>query len=346
MKRIDLAKKLIIYSIAIILIYYVWTLFQIQKLFCYIFHLFFPLIIALFFHFLLDPLIDYFTSERLERKVVVVHVYISLSLFFVIACYFIAPYIVNQCLSFYHQYCQGRLKLNPIFETTIQFLKQYQVLDYLVEMLNGWTQSLIYWVTNILLAMGISFYLSYDNLHLIEKCIVFIPFRQQGLCMQTLKKLKLLTYQFMKSLVLDFIFFFFMCLIPFYFIDSTYFLWISLFLTITNLIPYIGPYIGGIPVIIYEYFINPELGYGAFIAVIVLQYLESSYLQPYLFSKCIQLHPIALFIALTFFGDLFGLVGMIFSPLFLSYSLFILQLFKDLHLITKMKQLVFHQSSS
>ena len=71
--------------------------------------------------------------------------------------------------------------------------------------------------------------------------------------MQTLKRLKLLTYQFMKSLILDFLFFFLMCLIPFFFIDEDLFLWIALFLSITNLVPYIGPYIGGIPVVIYEY---------------------------------------------------------------------------------------------
>ncbi|MBM6800591.1 AI-2E family transporter, partial [Coprobacillus cateniformis] len=214
---------------------------------------------------------------------------------------------------------------------------QYQVIDYLMGILNGWTQSVIYWVTNILLAMGISFYLSYDNMHLIEKLIVYLPFDKQGPCMQTLKRLKLLTYQFMKSLILDFLFFFLMCLIPFFFIDEDLFLWIALFLSITNLVPYIGPYIGGIPVVIYEYIADPQMGYVAFIAVIVLQYLESSYLQPYLFSKCIRLHPIALFIALTFFGDLFGIVGMIFSPLLLSYSLLLLELLKNLNVFTKVK---------
>lgn len=99
-------------------------------------------------------------------------------------------------------------------------------------------------------------------------------------------------------------------------------------------------YIGGIPVVIYEYIADPQMGYVAFIAVIVLQYLESSYLQPYLFSKCIRLHPIALFIALTFFGDLFGIVGMIFSPLLLSYSLLLLELLKNLNVFTKVKQIV------
>lgn len=346
MNRLTIAKNIIIYSIAAILLYYVYTLLKIGEVICYGFHLFFPLIIALFFHFLLEPIIDYFTSERLSRKVVVVHLYLSLSIFFIILCYFFAPYILNQCLRFYNQFCSGSLKLNPIVSTIYDFLQQYQVIDYFVDILNGWTQSVFYWVSNIVLAMGISFYLSYDNLHLIEQLIIYIPFAKQGICMQTLKKLKLITYSFMKSLVLDFCFFFMMCLIPFFFIDEAIFIWIALFLALTNLIPYIGPYIGGIPVVIYEYIADPQRGYMAFIAVIVLQYLESSYLQPYLFSKNIKLHPIALFIALTFFGDFFGLVGMIFSPLLLAYSLLFIELLNNLHVFTKMKQLVFDDSSS
>ena len=50
------------------------------------------------------------------------------------------------------------------------------------------TQTVIYWAGNILIALGISFYLSYDNLHLIEKAIIYLPFEKQGICMQTLKK--------------------------------------------------------------------------------------------------------------------------------------------------------------
>lgn len=340
MNKITIAKNIIIYSIAFLLLYYVFKLFEIPKFLLYIFHLFFPLLIALFFHFLLDPVVSYFTSDRLDRKVVVVHLYVSLTLFFIICCYFLAPYLLNQCLKFYNEYCRGQFHLNPIFSTIIDFLQQYQVLDYVIDMLNGWTQSLIYWVSNILLAMGISFYLSYDNLHLIEKGIAFLPFQKQGLCMQTLKRLKVTTYQFMKSLFIDFIFFFVMSFLAFYFVDKNILVWIALFLSLTNLIPYIGPYIGGIPIVVYEYFQKAELGYLSLMIIVVLQYVESSYVQPYLFSKCIKHHPIALFLALTFFGDLFGLVGMIFSPLFLAYTTFLLQLMNDLQIFHKAKQLI------
>ena len=345
MNRYTIVKNVILYSFALILLYYAMTLFQIHRFLLYIFRLIFPLLIAIFFHFLIDPLITYLSSERLDRKVVVVHLYISITILFMIACYFFTPYALNQCKEFYHQYCEGQMKLNPIFSTVIRFLEQYQVIDYVMDILNGWTQSIIYWISNIILALGISFYLSYDNLHLIEKLIIYIPFHKQGIYMQTLKKIKLITSQFMKSMLLDFLFFFFICLIPFYFIDIHLFVWIALFLALTNLIPYIGPFIGGIPVIIYEYTIHPDLGYASFVAIVVLQYLESSYVQPYLFSKGIHLHPIALFLALTFFGDLFGLVGMIFSPLFLAYTTLLIELLNHLNVFSKVKQIMFHDQS-
>ncbi|WP_255351752.1 hypothetical protein [Candidatus Stoquefichus sp. SB1] len=41
MSKVDLAKNLIILSICAILLYYVFTLFQIGNLLCYIFNLFF-----------------------------------------------------------------------------------------------------------------------------------------------------------------------------------------------------------------------------------------------------------------------------------------------------------------
>lgn len=344
MKRNNIARSLIIFCICAILLYYVYTLFRIGSLLIYTFQLIFPVIIALFFHFLIDPLIDYFTSDRLSRKVVVTHLYLSFSLFFILSCYFLIPYLLDQCLIFYHRICDSQIMVNPIFSTFIRFLEEYQVIDYFIDMFNGWTQTVIYWVGNIFIALGISFYLSYDNLHLIEKAIVYLPFEKQGICMQTLKKLKLTTYQFMKSMILDFFFFFLMCFIPFFFINQNFAVWIALFLSLTNLIPYVGPYIGGIPVVIYEFFIDQHLGYASLIVIMVLQYLESSYLQPYLFSKGIHLHPILLLIALTFFGDLFGLIGMIFSPLLLSYVVFIGELFKNLRIGDDIKRIMHHEN--
>ncbi len=339
----NLAKTIISYSICALLLYMVYSLFRIGDVFLYIFNLLLPLIIGIFFHFLLEPYINYMSKNGMNRRIVVIHTYLMFTVFVILGLYFLAPLVFDQCMSFYSIYVKGELNLHPIVNTIIEFLQQYQVFDYLVGIITDVSQSLLYWVTNILLAVGISFYLSFDNLHLIEKLITYLPFDKQGILMRALKRIKLLTHSFIKSLSFDFICFFFMCLIPFYFIDRGMFLWIALFLAITNLIPFIGPYIGGVPVVIYCYLSNPTLGYWAIGVIVVLQYIESSYVQPFLFSKCIHLHPIALLIALTFFGDKFGFIGMIFSPLFLSYVLIANTILLDFDVYKRVYKYITHE---
>ncbi len=340
MKFLTLSKHVIIYSIALLLFYYVFTLFKIYDLFIYLFYLFFPLLIALFLHFILDPIIDYFTSDRIKRKIVVLNVYLFITLFFIVCVSLLIPFIIERCQSVYSDFISGDYSIHPIVETLFTYLKQFNVMDKLMSFVNATTKNLFFWISNILIGIGISFYLSYDNLHLIEKSIIYLPFCKQGLFMQTLKKIKLVTYQFIKSVSLDFLFFFFISSLLFFFIDREIFIWIALFLALTNLIPYVGPIIGGVPVVIYEYIIASNKGYVALALIVILQYVESTYIQPMLFSKKLNLHPIALFISLSFFGDLFGIVGMILSPLFLIYSILIYKLLRELHVYDKVKNLM------
>lgn len=341
-KCFDLCKKLMLFSITTILLYYVFTLFRIFDLFMYVFKLIFPFFIALFIHFLLDPIIDYFVNDRISRKIVVVYLYVVLAFIVFLFIYLFGPDIYNGCLKFYNDCRKTYTSLHPLINSIIKFLESYGMIKYIMGILNGVTQSVIYWGSNIALGAGISFYLSYDDIHFIEKVVNYVPFKKQNIYRKYLKKMKLVTYAFMKSLFLDFIFFFMMCMLPFYFIDSR-FIYISLFLSLTNLIPYIGPYIGGIPLVIYEYMINPANGYLTLIFVVILQYLESSFLQPYLFSKCIDLHPIAQFFALSLFGDLFGVIGMIFSPLLLVYCLNVYHIMKETKVNESIKRYLFYE---
>lgn len=340
MKFLTLSKHVIVYSIALLLFYYVFTLFKIYDLFLYLFYLFFPLVIALFLHFLLDPIINYFVNERIKRKIVVICIYLFIVLFFIICVSLFVPFVVEQCTMIYNDFTSGIYILHPFVETLFTYLKEYQVIDKMMDVINITTKNILFWVSNILIGIGISFYLSFDNMHLIEKLIIYLPFNKQGIFMQTLKKIKLVTYQFIKSVIIDFFIFFMISTIIFFFIDKNICIWIGLFLSLTNLIPYVGPIIGGVPVVIYEYVNHPQSGYIALIVIVILQYVESAYIQPMLFSKKLRLHPIALFISLSLFGDLFGIVGMILSPLFLIYSILIYKLLRELHVYDKVKNLM------
>ena len=87
----------------------------------------------------------------------------------------------------------------------------------------------------------------------------------------------------------------------------------GLFCGITDLIPYIGPYIGGAAAVIVGFTQGPLVGIATLIVAIIVQLIENYVLQPVVMSKAMQLNPIAIIVGLLLFGYLFGIVGMIFA---------------------------------
>ena len=103
---------------------------------------------------------------------------------------------------------------------------------------------------------------------------------------------------------------------------------IAVFISFTNLIPIIGPYIGGIPAVIIGFSMSNELGISALIVVVIVQLIESVFLQPIILKNVISLHPLEGVLGISLFGSLFGVVGMILSPiLILAFKLRFLQIY-------------------
>ena len=80
---------------------------------------------------------------------------------------------------------------------------------------------------------------------------------------------------------------------------------------ITDLIPYIGPYIGGAAAVIVGFSQNPMIGIIVLSVAVVVQLIENYVLQPVVMSKTVELHPVTIIIGLLIFGHFFGIIGMI-----------------------------------
>lgn len=98
---------------------------------------------------------------------------------------------------------------------------------------------------------------------------------------------------------------------------------------ITNIIPYIGPYIGGIPAVIVGFTISPLVGILTLVAVVVSQFLESYVLTPIVMSKTMKLHPVTIIIGLLIFSHFFGILGMLFSTPIISCLKIIFNFFDE-----------------
>jgi AI-2 transport protein TqsA len=80
-----------------------------------------------------------------------------------------------------------------------------------------------------------------------------------------------------------------------------------------NYIPNVGPVIAGllpVPLIL----LDPELGIGsqvlAIVLLIVIQFVSGNIVEPKMMGNSVELHPVAILIALLFWGLIWGIVGM------------------------------------
>ncbi len=103
----------------------------------------------------------------------------------------------------------------------------------------------------------------------------------------------------------------------------------GLFCAVTNIIPYVGPYIGGIPAVLVGFSMDPMTGICSLIAVVIAQVLESYFLQPLVMGKTMKLHPVTIMIGLLVFGNFFGIIGMILATPVISIAKTIILFFDE-----------------
>ena len=80
---------------------------------------------------------------------------------------------------------------------------------------------------------------------------------------------------------------------------------------ITNIIPYIGPWIGGAIATIVGFTVSPLVGILSIVIAFIAQQVDGVILQPLIMSKTMKLHPVTIMIGLLVFGYFFGVLGMI-----------------------------------
>ncbi len=98
---------------------------------------------------------------------------------------------------------------------------------------------------------------------------------------------------------------------------------------ITDLIPYIGPYIGGAIAVIVGFAQSPLIGFLTLIVAVVVQLIENNILQPIVMSKTMKLHPVTIIVGLLIFEHFFGIIGMILATPCIALAKVVWKFFKE-----------------
>ena len=105
------------------------------------------------------------------------------------------------------------------------------------------------------------------------------------------------------------------CYVTFSFFDLRYSMLLSFLVGLSVIIPYAGAAVVTVPVAVVAY---SQWGFATetlyvLVAYLIIQFLDGNLLVPLLFSEVVNLHPVAIIIAVLFFGGLWGVWGVFFA---------------------------------
>ena len=78
-----------------------------------------------------------------------------------------------------------------------------------------------------------------------------------------------------------------------------------------NMIPYFGPIIGSVPVVIVSFFIDPPKALTALIIILIVQQVDANYIDPKIVGENVGVSPFWIITSVTVAGNLFGIAGMV-----------------------------------
>lgn len=297
-----------------------------------------PLFIGFVIAWLFDPFVDKLTAKGLSRIVSSIIVYVIFILFLLGFFRLFIPILydeINELL--------GQLPgiINSITEYIDNFFSKIQldagnieaIKDNLITTINdygrglsenlpntivGIISSLASGIGNIFFGLIIGLYMLFDFDNVTHAMIRLVPKRHQKEALKLITDIGCEVRKSVNGTILVACMVFICDTVGFAVIGLNASLLFGLFCGVTDLIPYIGPYIGTAVATIVGFTQSPLIGIGVFVIAFIVQMFESYVLQPMVMSRATNLHPVTIIVGLLIFGHFFGILGMILATPILS----------------------------
>lgn len=226
-------------------------------------------------------------------------------------------------------WAMGLMKNNPELEDVVDSLiNQYssKILDYINSNLMPNVQNLIKTVTssvfgmlralwNFVIGFIISIYVlgSKEKFAGQAKKIAYALFdRKTGNEVITVFRFIHSTFiGFIGGKIVDSIIIGILCFICTSIIGTPYAILVSVIVGVTNVIPFFGPWIGGVPSALLVLMVNPTQAIYFIILILVLQQFDGNILGPKILGDSTGLSGFWVIFAITIFGGFFGVLGMV-----------------------------------
>ncbi len=295
-------------------------------------HMLAPVLASIVIAYLLEGLVGLLQRQRLPRLLAVVLVYCAFMAFVVFILIGLMPLLSRQLSQLFQQLptmiAQGQTLLMQLPERYPSLITAQQVSDISnslrAEIGQAGQQVLSYSLTSVLNMITILVYLVLmpllvffflkDKQRIIVWYTGFLP-RERGLSTQVWRDVDQQIANYVRGKFLEVLVVWAVSYVTFALMGLNFAMLLGVLVGLSVIIPYIGAVVVTVPVALIAYF---QWGWGSEFAYLMLAYtiiqaLDGNLLVPLLFSEAVNLHPIAIIVAVLVFGGLWGFWGVFFA---------------------------------
>ena len=312
--KLDKLKELVLFLVAIILSVFIIKYLKIFTYLKLILGILVPLFVGFIYAWLLNPLINKLRKGH-KRNFICIALFLVIITIILLFFYLLIPTIYKEISelsdilpSFFEIIGRkiNNLGLREYIDRGLAFLVD-KIPLYLVNLVKGLFKYL--GITLVGLILGL--YISMDYEKIVKMIDELVPQKFKCIYTNLTKDVSTEVRKCVNGTLLVAFCVFVMDSILFMIVGLDASLLLGILCGITDLIPYIGPYIGGILAVCVGFTESRMLGIVTIIICVIVQSIENYILQPIVMSKSIKISPVLIIIGLLLFGNLFGIVGMI-----------------------------------
>ena len=254
-------------------------------------------------------------SKKINRSLVCILLFLFIVLLFSLFIYYLVPMFYREVMEFIELLPNLLSKIEIKIESIGLKEGLDKITSFVVTSLPTYFLSFIKgtfkYVGVIVLGLILGLYMSFDYEKIVSSMYSIVPRKYKCVVINLSQDVSSTVRKCVNGTLLVALFVFILDTICFLTIGLDSAVLLGMICGITDLIPYIGPYIGGVIAVLVGFTESKKLGLLCILICFIVQGIESYAIQPIVMSKSIKISPIFIIIGLLLFGKLFGVFGMI-----------------------------------
>lgn len=328
-KESSLLTKALLILITVMLLYFLFLLRPaISSIFLFLKTVLGPFFIAVIISYILHPIVKLLHERGVPRSLAVLLIYSLFITSLVILFVNLIPLFETQLNELIKHIPEWNAKLQGMIREYNDHGKELlplSVQNGVQQSLNKLETSLGQAVGNVVASLGntishlftaflipfVAFYMLKDIDDLEKEVRKWLPRNKRSSILRMIRNIdqalgNYIRGQFLVCLVIGIL-----AYIGYLIIGLPYALLFASIVAITNVIPYVGPFLGAIPALLVAAVISQKMVIGVIITNLVCQVLESNIISPQIVGRSLHLHPLTIIFALLVGEELAGIFGLI-----------------------------------